>query len=169
MSDYIAQQELTNDAVLARIRKHCELIRLCVDGTDGGELEFIIEDLQVIHRLRTFEPDGYVYILRAGDYVKIGRSKSPDARTTRLAIQLPFPVEVEAVIPCESMVAAERRFHEIFAEYRTNGEWFLMPKADFSECVLYVTEAVTLDPRGKAPVILHIPDAGEYPLWEVTE
>lgn len=70
--------------------------------------------------------DGYVYVLRAGAYFKIGRSRYPDRRIKRLKIQLPFPVEVYALIPCEDHIASEKLAHDSFPDLRANGEWFLI-------------------------------------------
>lgn len=70
------------------------------------------------------EADGYVYVLSAGPYVKVGRTKAPDRRIKALKIQLPFPVEVDVIIPCEDHVAAERYLHHFMRRERANGEWF---------------------------------------------
>ena len=70
------------------------------------------------------DADGYVYVLSAGPYVKVGRTKNPDNRIKALKIQLPFPVGVEAVIPCEDHVSAERYLHHFMRRERVNGEWF---------------------------------------------
>jgi hypothetical protein len=67
---------------------------------------------------------GYVYILKAEQYSKIGRTKTPDDRIKTLAIQLPFPVELHELIACDDEVEAERALHEKYAAYRCNGEWF---------------------------------------------
>lgn len=72
-------------------------------------------------------PDGYVYLLTAGPYTKIGRSESPDNRIETLKIQLPFPVEVAAVFPCSNHAAVEKALHTEFSDYRANGEWFQLP------------------------------------------
>ncbi len=68
--------------------------------------------------------DGYVYVLSAGPFVKVGRTKDPGHRIKALSIQLPFPVEIEAVIPCENHVRAERYLHWLMKVKRVNGEWF---------------------------------------------
>lgn len=68
--------------------------------------------------------DGYVYVLRAGEHIKIGRSRAVSKRIRTLKIQLPFPAVVEAIIPCENMVASESYLHWLFRKLRVNGEWF---------------------------------------------
>lgn len=83
------------------------------------------------HALKAlFRPDGYVYILGAPDYYKIGRAKDVDARARQLAIQLPWAVDIVHAIPCEDYATAERALHRRFADRRANGEWFLLGAGD---------------------------------------
>lgn len=71
-----------------------------------------------------FIPDGYVYVLKAGPYYKIGRATDLDRRIKQLKVQLPFEVELIHVILCENHEASEKYWHTRFGEYRSNGEWF---------------------------------------------
>lgn len=73
---------------------------------------------------------GYVYVLQAGEYYKIGRTKKPDDRIKALKIQLPFSVDVVAVMPCDDEVEAETSLHAEFRHRRTNGEWFKLLKSE---------------------------------------
>lgn len=77
-----------------------------------------------------FNPDGYVYILGAPDFYKIGRAKDVDSRVKQLAIQLPWAVDVIHTIPCEDYARSERALHERFSDRRANGEWFLLGEGD---------------------------------------
>ena len=72
-------------------------------------------------------PDGFVYVLNAGSFYKIGRTRRLDKRIKTLEIQLPWPVTVVAAIPCEDATKAERYLHGVFSKYRSNGEWFQLP------------------------------------------
>lgn len=80
-----------------------------------------------------FSPDGFVYILKAGPYYKIGRTTQIDNRIKQLKIQLPYEVEVVTHFPCERHAVSERVLHEQFAEFRTNGEWFNLPDSAIEE------------------------------------
>lgn len=71
-----------------------------------------------------FQPDGYVYILKAGPYYKIGRTTNPGNRIKSLQIQLPFEVAILNLSPCESHVESETTLHRCCGRYRRNGEWF---------------------------------------------
>lgn len=75
---------------------------------------------------------GYVYVLEAGGYYKIGRTRAPDSRIKQLRIQLPFPVEVVCVIPSDDYIRLEDELHERFADKRANGEWFSLANDDVS-------------------------------------
>lgn len=72
---------------------------------------------------------GHVYLLRAGDYFKIGKAFVIDQRLTQLAIQLPEKPVVEHVIRADAQDGAERFFHAIFQRERANGEWFRLNDA----------------------------------------
>lgn len=74
---------------------------------------------------------GYVYVIRAdtGHY-KIGRTNNIPARMKLFAVKLPFDFEIVYAIPCVDMVDAERQLHLIYANKRTNGEWFNLTDSD---------------------------------------
>lgn len=77
-----------------------------------------------------FEPDGFVYVLRAGPYFKIGRTVDLDTRVKQLKIQLPFAADLEHSIECQAHEESEKYWHERFQGLRVNGEWFaLTPEA----------------------------------------
>jgi hypothetical protein len=86
---------------------------------------------------RTFQPDGYVYLLGGNisgvGFYKIGRTVDPAARIKQLGIQLPFPVSVEHIIPCEEHRASEKTLHDLYASKRANGEWFRLSHEDVEE------------------------------------
>lgn len=76
---------------------------------------------------------GFIYLLNAGEYWKIGKTTNPDARLERLAIQLPFPCEQLGLfgpMSLEGMDSAEKDLHRRFSERRVNGEWFKLTHQD---------------------------------------
>lgn len=83
------------------------------------------------HALReVFTPDGYVYLLGAPDFYKIGRAKNVDSRVKQLGIQLPWEIDLVHTIPCEDYISAERKLHRKFSDRRANGEWFMLTPDD---------------------------------------
>lgn len=76
---------------------------------------------------------GYVYLLRARDYYKIGRSKDFKRRLREIKLQLPFPVEQVHVVMVDDMLELENLWHQRFKAKRKNGEWFLLSDNDVRE------------------------------------
>ena len=75
---------------------------------------------------------GYVYLLKAGKYYKIGRSNSPGRRAYELAIQLPERVKTVHTIKTDDPAGIESYWHQRFADRRKNGEWFELQREDVS-------------------------------------
>lgn len=73
---------------------------------------------------------GYVYLIRAGKYYKIGRSNAVGRRERELAIQLPERAVTAHVITTDDPPGIESYWHRRFAEKRKNGEWFELSAAD---------------------------------------
>ena len=79
----------------------------------------------------TLEPEiGYVYLLKAHRYFKIGRSSSFERRSRQLAIQLPERAETVHVIRTDDPVGIELYWHRRFEAKRKNGEWFELSAED---------------------------------------
>lgn len=74
--------------------------------------------------------NGHVYVLRSGDFIKIGKSKFVDQRVTQISPKTPMPVTLLHSIACEDMSQVEAALHRRYAHYRTNGEWFLLPQEE---------------------------------------
>ena len=70
---------------------------------------------------------GYVYILKAGEHYKIGRTKEPPRRVPQLFIHLPFEARLWALFFVEDMYKTEAAMHKFYGKYHTNGEWFSLP------------------------------------------
>lgn len=73
---------------------------------------------------------GFVYLVRAGKFHKIGRSNSSGRRSYEIGLQLPEKLEVVHTIETDDAVGIEHYWHERFRDRRRNGEWFLLSKGD---------------------------------------
>lgn len=102
----------------------------CVRYHGLGEREFKKRRQGDLLAYLELEVSGYVYLLQAGHYYKIGRAKNPGERIKTLAIQLPFPVDVVLVMPCDDEIAAEKYLHKYYSHRRSNGEWFELTDSD---------------------------------------
>lgn len=76
----------------------------------------------------------HVYIVRQGDYVKIGWSAKWRNRVSILQTANPHPIEVLAVY--RGGPKYEKTLHEKFAAYRMRAEWF----SYCDEIATYITE-----------------------------
>lgn len=93
--------------------------------------DLLIEEMnQLKDSLSSPEITGYVYIVRAGQYFKIGRTKDITNRLTQLAIQLPEKPILLHTISTSNPIAAEQYFHDRFSLRRLNGEWFALSDDD---------------------------------------
>jgi hypothetical protein len=71
-------------------------------------------------------PDGwcYIYFIRSGDVVKIGRATDPLARLRTLQTSHYEPIVLLAAVPGHALL--EPAIHARFAHLRTQGEWFTL-------------------------------------------
>lgn len=73
---------------------------------------------------------GHVYLLRAGDYYKIGQSADLEKRVKSINVALPDKATLEHAISTDDPPGIEAYWHRRFADRRMNGEWFKLSKAD---------------------------------------
>lgn len=77
-----------------------------------GELEQFFEE----------NTEGYIYIIRCSDRVKIGFTNKPADRMRVLRTACPYPIEQIAVFAGNRNV--EMFFHKSLESWRRHGEWF---------------------------------------------
>ena len=73
---------------------------------------------------------GYVYLLKSGEFYKIGASSNVSARIKQLTAIPPFGVSLVCTIKTNDMYQLERQLHEQFASKRVSGEWFELTDQD---------------------------------------
>lgn len=82
---------------------------------------------------------GYLYVVKMGDFYKIGTSKRPNERLKEFT-KLPF--ELESVI-CECIFGyqdIEMELHQKFYGKRVRGEWFLLNENDLEFIKTYIKD-----------------------------
>jgi hypothetical protein len=75
---------------------------------------------------------GYVYIFRAGNMYKIGKSENPERRFTALRRAYPSPTEIVHTIQTDGMSSLENQLHNRFISRRCFGEWFELDEEDLA-------------------------------------
>lgn len=90
-------------------------------------------------RTTTTAPDplvtGVVYLLRMGEFHKIGKSNDPGRRLYEVGLRLPEKHDVVHVIETDDPSGIEAYWHRRFAAQRSNGEWFRLSPGDVAAFV----------------------------------
>jgi len=79
---------------------------------------------------RAHPKPGFVYLLQAGPYYKIGVSAQVDERIKQLSTLPPFDLELLHTIYSVDMYDLEKDLHGLYADKRKNGEWFELEPSD---------------------------------------
>jgi hypothetical protein len=74
--------------------------------------------------------DGHVYLLKSGQFYKIGRGADLEKRVKQIRISLPDAATLEHSIRTDDPPGIEAYWHNRFSEQRANGEWFKLSKSD---------------------------------------
>lgn len=82
---------------------------------------------------KTQRQPGFIYVLEAGSYIKIGRSKRVDNRIKTIDLQMPFKVKPLIILPTLNDAEAEKFLHATYANRRMNGEWFQLNGRDLAK------------------------------------
>jgi hypothetical protein len=75
---------------------------------------------------------GFVYLMKAGRFYKIGRTNALGRRERELVIQLPEAAKVIHSIKTDDPVGIEEYWHRRFHDRRKNGEWFELTAQDLA-------------------------------------
>ena len=104
---------------------------------------------------------GRIYILRAGEYFKIGKTSDLHRRIRDLKIQLPERADLLHTFYATDMTACEHWLHRIFRDQRSNGEWFRL-RGDDLEFIFFLNEWST----GNWRMVSKSNPQGLGPYWE---
>lgn len=82
---------------------------------------------------------GYVYLIKMGDYYKIGISKKPNTRIDSFT-KMPDPIEIIYIEKVYGYVDAEKELHEKYNLKNKRGEWFSLDEKDIEDIKKYLQE-----------------------------
>lgn len=75
---------------------------------------------------------GYVYLIKSGEFHKIGMTNHLGRRMFQIELQLPERAELVHHIETDDPRGIEAYWHNRFKESRANGEWFRLHAADIA-------------------------------------
>jgi hypothetical protein len=121
-------------ALAAQLEKFCrdrgenDLAQLCARAANADETE----NAERVPEEIVANEWGYVYLMKAGRFYKIGRTNALGRREREIAIQLPEAAKVIHSIKTDDPGGIEEYWHRRFQDRRKNGEWFELTSADLS-------------------------------------
>lgn len=88
---------------------------------------------------------GTVYLVKCGDYYKIGRTKNFAQRFYCLQRYLPIQLDAVATVQVEDNIKCERYFHRFLKNKRVRGEWFELSHKDVSYMIAEFNDIASLE------------------------
>lgn len=123
------KKHLPKEPVKEFIERDRDIISLIKEGILLSD----IGRLYGISRQRVFQiynSIGYVYLLKCGEFYKIGVSNRTANRIKNLDVGNPYPITIEMSQKVINNRQVERNLHEKFKNRKIKGEWFKLDKKD---------------------------------------
>jgi Meiotically up-regulated gene 113 len=105
----------TSDAVREWIEKNLSYADL---------LDLLPKSQKPSNAISKTNADGFVYLIKSGQFYKIGRGDELEKRVKQIRTALPDASTLEHAIRTDDPSGIEVYWHRRFADKRANGEWF---------------------------------------------
>lgn len=129
-----------NDKVFARFGRKAQfnarLLEFCAGHSEFADVTSLFATARPAPVEPESEPrsataaDGVVYLLRSGQFYKLGRTNAFGRRERELAIQLPQKANTVHTIKTDDPQGIEAYWHARFSSKRAHGEWFKLEPSD---------------------------------------
>lgn len=77
---------------------------------------------------RTNKKYGFVYLLKTGEFYKIGKTFNIKKRVSSIQTANPNKIELIAYKESGDAFSDEQEVHKLLKDYRVRGEWFKLPE-----------------------------------------
>lgn len=112
------------------------LSKRVAEKAEWADITAMLSDVKTSNPAPATKPgktaDGSVYLIRSGDFYKIGRSDDIERRVKEIRIALPDKANLVHTIRTDDPPGIEAYWHRRFDDKRANGEWFRLSSADVS-------------------------------------
>lgn len=107
----------------------------------------------------------YVYLIKCGEFTKIGVATKPESRLAELQVGNPFAISLLKMWKLHSKENAfrvERTLHKTLSKFRALGEWFRLPPEELH----YMMGAIDVWPMQPVNPFTQFDNGG---LWEAVQ